>query len=43
MHNESFKTFEEVIEFYNKGGGAITKTKINNRILPFDSLQLSKK
>lgn len=42
MHNGSFKTLEEVIEFYNKGGGAITKTKISNQTLPFDSLQLSK-
>lgn len=43
MHNGSYKTIEQVIDFYNKGGGAVILPKINNQTLPFDSLQLSSK
>ena len=42
MHNGVFKTLEEVIEFYNKGGGAGLGLKIDNQTLPSDSLNLSK-
>ncbi|MEO6305386.1 MAG: cytochrome C peroxidase, partial [Bacteroidia bacterium] len=43
MHNGSYKTIEQVIEFYSKGGSAISKQKIDHQTLPFDSLQLSPK
>lgn len=43
MHNGSYKTLDQVIDFYNKGGGAIISPKIGNQTLPFDSLQLSSK
>ncbi len=41
MHNGAYKTIEQVIDFYNKGGGAFIEPKMNNQTLPFDSLQLS--
>ena len=43
MHNGVYETLEEVIDFYNKGGGQILDVKISHQTLPFDSLQLSKK
>ncbi|MBC7863454.1 MAG: c-type cytochrome, partial [Bacteroidia bacterium] len=43
MHNGAYNTLDEVIEFYNKGGGAGLKFNLENQTLPFDSLQLSKK
>ncbi|MBA2611211.1 MAG: hypothetical protein H0U95_04515 [Bacteroidetes bacterium] len=43
MHNGAFRTIDQVIEFYNKGGGSVAKQKINHQTLPFDSLQLSPK
>lgn len=42
MHNGVYKTLEEVIEFYNKGGGAGLGIAIDYQTLPFDSLQLTK-
>lgn len=42
MHNGAYKTLEEVIEFYNKGGGAGLGIAIDYQTLPFDSLQLTK-
>jgi cytochrome c peroxidase len=36
MHNGVYQTLEEVIDFYDKGGG-----KVDNQTLPTDSLHLS--
>ncbi|HEX5150556.1 MAG TPA: cytochrome c peroxidase [Parafilimonas sp.] len=41
MHNGVFKTIEEVIEFYNDGGGAGKKLDVQNQTLPADSLKLN--
>lgn len=41
MHNGIYKTLEEVIEFYHKGGGVGFGFEVPNQTLPFDSLQLS--
>jgi len=43
MHNGVFNTLEQVMDFYNKGGGAGLGIKIGNQTLPFDSLGLSRK
>ena len=42
MHNGSFKTLEEVMDFYNLGGGAGMRLDIKNQTLPKDHLDLSK-
>lgn len=42
MHNGVFNTIDEVLDFYNKGGGAGLGIDIPNQTLPFDSLQLNK-
>lgn len=42
MHNGGFKTLEEVIEFYNQGGGAGMKLNVPNQTLPADKLNLTK-
>jgi cytochrome c peroxidase len=42
MHNGVYNTLEEVIEFYNKGGGAGMGLEINNQTLPADQLNLSR-
>ncbi len=42
MHNGVFKSLDEVIEFYNNGGSAKFKVKLENQTLPFDSLQLNR-
>lgn len=41
MHNGVYKTLDEVLTFYNKGGGNGFKFNIPNQTLPFDSLNLS--
>jgi len=41
MHNGIYKTLDEVIEFYHKGGGLGFGFEVPNQTLPFDSLQLS--
>jgi cytochrome c peroxidase len=41
MHNGVFKTLDEVVGFYNKGGGAGLGMKLPTQSLPFDSLKLS--
>lgn len=41
MHNGAYKTLEEVVEFYHKGGGAGFGYDIPNQTLPFDSLRLT--
>ncbi len=43
MHNGVFTTLEQVIDFYNKGGGVGLGMKIDNQTLPFDKLDLSRK
>lgn len=43
MHNGAYHTLDQVLDFYNKGGGAGLKFKIENQTLPFDSLGLTKK
>ncbi len=41
MHNGQFRTLEEVIDFYNQGGGAGQGIKVENQTLPPDKLHLS--
>lgn len=41
MHNGVFATLEEVIDFYNDGGGAGYGFELENQTLPSDSLQLT--
>jgi cytochrome c peroxidase len=42
MHNGVYKTLDDVIDFYNKGGGQGLGINIPHQTLPFDSLQLTK-
>jgi cytochrome c peroxidase len=42
MHNGAYTNLDQVLNFYNKGGGVGLKFKINNQTLPFDSLGLTK-
>ncbi|MES2779634.1 MAG: cytochrome c peroxidase [Bacteroidota bacterium] len=41
MHNGVFKTLDDVITFYNQGGGAGKGLNVPNQTLPPDSLQLT--
>ncbi|MEP6748246.1 MAG: cytochrome c peroxidase [Bacteroidota bacterium] len=41
MHNGVYKTLEEVIDFYNKGGGQGLGLKVPNQTLPADKLLLT--
>ena len=41
MHNGVFATLEEVVTFYNKGGGAGFGLKVDNQTLPTDALDLT--
>jgi cytochrome c peroxidase len=41
MHNGVFNTLDEVMDFYNKGGGVGLGMKIPNQTLPFDKLDLN--
>mgnify|MGYP000565803691 FL=1 len=41
MHNGVFKTLEEVVDFYNKGGGVGLGFDLPNQTLPFDNLELT--
>ena len=43
MHNGVYKTLEEVVDFYNKGGGKGLGLPIDNQTLPFDKLSLTDK
>lgn len=43
MHNGVYATLEEVMDFYNNGGGAGMGLNLNNQTLPADSLHLSEK
>ncbi|MBK9018350.1 MAG: hypothetical protein IPM82_32280 [Saprospiraceae bacterium] len=42
MHNGAFKTLEEVVDFYNRGGGKGLKLDVPYQTLPFDELKLTK-
>lgn len=41
MHNGAFKTLEDVVEFYNRGGGAGLGLDVSNQTLAADKLNLS--
>lgn len=41
MHNGVYKTLEEVVDFYNKGGGQGLDINLENQTLPFDNLSLT--
>jgi len=41
MHNGAFRTLEEVIDFYNEGGGRGLGLALDNQTLPEDKLHLS--
>ena len=41
MHNGVYKTLDEVVEFYHKGGGVGIGIDLPFQSLPFDSLQLN--
>ncbi|MBB1192936.1 cytochrome-c peroxidase [Flavobacterium sp. SOK18b] len=43
MHNGVFKTLEEVVVFYNEGGGAGNSITVENQTLPSDKLNLTLK
>lgn len=42
MHNGVYNTLEEVVDFYNKGGGQGVGINLPNQTLPFDNLNLTK-
>ncbi|NAS30484.1 cytochrome-c peroxidase [Flavobacteriaceae bacterium R38] len=41
MHNGVYDSLEEVIDFYNRGGGAGIGIELDNQTLPFDHLNLN--
>jgi cytochrome c peroxidase len=43
MHNGAFNTLEEVLHFYNHGGGAGLGLEVENQTLPDSKLNLNKK
>jgi cytochrome c peroxidase len=43
MHNGVYASLEQVVDFYNKGGGAGLGLKIDNQTLPFNKLDLTEK
>jgi cytochrome c peroxidase len=43
MHNGIYETLEEVVDFYNQGGGTGLGFDIPHQTLPFDNLDLSQK
>jgi cytochrome c peroxidase len=43
MHNGVFATLDQVMDFYNKGGGAGVGLKVDNQTLPFDKLDLTER
>ncbi|OSZ79383.1 hypothetical protein CAP35_14315 [Chitinophagaceae bacterium IBVUCB1] len=42
MHNGAYKTLDDILDFYNKGGGDGIGIKLEHQTLPFDSLSLNK-
>lgn len=43
MHNGVYMTLDEVMEFYNNGGGAALGIELQHQTLPIDALNLSEK
>ncbi|QWX85389.1 cytochrome-c peroxidase [Cellulophaga sp. HaHaR_3_176] len=43
MHNGAYNTLDEVVDFYNKGGGAGLGFDVAHQTLPFDMLNLTDK
>jgi cytochrome c peroxidase len=43
MHNGVFITLQQVMDFYNRGGGNGLGLKVDNQTLPFDKLDLTPK
>lgn len=43
MHNGAFKTLQQVVDFYNDGGGLGAGADLPNLTLPFDKLNLTDK
>ncbi|MEP3838413.1 MAG: cytochrome c peroxidase [Algibacter sp.] len=43
MHNGVYNTLEEVMDFYNNGGGGGLGFNLSHQTLPFDNLNLSEK
>ncbi|TYP96045.1 cytochrome c peroxidase [Tenacibaculum adriaticum] len=43
MHNGVYETLEQVLDFYNKGGGAGLGFELPHQTLPFDNLELTDK
>jgi len=43
MHNGGYQTLQQVMEFYNEGGGIGLGFKVPNQTLPSDKLNLTKK
>lgn len=43
MHNGVYDNLEQVVDFYNKGGGAGLGFELPHQTLPFDNLDLSEK
>ena len=41
MHNGVYETLEQVVDFYNKGGGAGLGFDLPHQTLPFDKLELT--
>ncbi len=41
MHNGVYQTLDDVVEFYNKGGGNGLGFNLDNQTLPFDQLNLT--
>lgn len=43
MHNGVYATLDQVMDFYNKGGGAGLGLKVEGQTLPFDKLDLTER
>lgn len=43
MHNGVYQTLEEVVDFYNRGGGKGIGIHLEHQTLPFDELKLSQR
>ncbi|MGN6421300.1 MAG: cytochrome-c peroxidase [Pseudobacter sp.] len=43
MHNGGYTTLQQVMEFYNEGGGAGLGFRVSNQTLPADKLNLTKR
>jgi cytochrome c peroxidase len=41
MHNGVYRTLEQVVDFYNRGGGAGIGISLENQTLPADPLNLT--